>query len=349
MAVSRSGNAMMAKAHCLYGKRLNDGDYRNLLQKRTIGEIAGYLKSQTYYSAALTEVKEELIHREQLESLLSRYAHDAYMRLTKYSYGDEALLKIYVMQSEAEQLIAAARLLSAGAMDRFIADFPAYLSRHMSFDLFAVAACKTYDDLLNAVEGTGYYQVLGRFRPVSSSSRTDITALETGILTHYYEKILGLVRESYSGRARESLEKMIRLRVDLHNLGVIYRMKRYFGKDRAAVSARLLPVRSLISSKVYDEMLGAQDYAEVTETFSRQPVFRMYPVARGTGAERMITQLQRVKRQIARTQFRFSIEPAVAVYAYMTMLDIEIRNIVNIVEGVRYELPQNEIREMLVV
>lgn len=349
MAGSRSDNAVIAKVHCLYGKRLSESDYNILLQKHTIGEIAGYLKDQTYYAAALAEIKEELIHREQLESLLSRSTLDMYLRLSKYSYEDKTLIKIYIMQNEVEQLIAAARLLNAGEMNRFIAEFPAYLSKHMSFDLFRLAASKSYDDLLNAVQNTGYYQALGKYRPITSDVRIDITAFETGLLTYYYEKILGLVRESYGGHARESLEKMIYLRIDGHNFGVIYRMKRYFGKNRSDIEQCILPVKSLLSAQAYDKMLDAPDYVSAAEALSRQRAYRIYPIGRDAGAEHMITQLQRTKRRVAKLQFRFSIEPAVALYAYMTLLDIEIHNIVNIIEGVRYNLPQNEIKDMLVM
>ena len=42
---SQSTLAMAAKAKAMYGKHLKSEDYTELLRKRTVQEIAGYLKN----------------------------------------------------------------------------------------------------------------------------------------------------------------------------------------------------------------------------------------------------------------------------------------------------------------
>ena len=43
-----SDNAVLAKVRALYGKRLTENDYTQLMGKKTVGEVAAYLKKETY-------------------------------------------------------------------------------------------------------------------------------------------------------------------------------------------------------------------------------------------------------------------------------------------------------------
>lgn len=55
-ASNASGNAVLAKARALYGRRLRAEDYRRLMGCRTMSELAAALKEQPLYSAALADV-----------------------------------------------------------------------------------------------------------------------------------------------------------------------------------------------------------------------------------------------------------------------------------------------------
>ena len=51
-----SGNAVLAKARALYGRRLRADDYRRLMGCRTMPELAAALKEYPLYAEALAEV-----------------------------------------------------------------------------------------------------------------------------------------------------------------------------------------------------------------------------------------------------------------------------------------------------
>ena len=100
---------MSAKAKAMFGERLKANDYQSLLQKKSVSEIAAYLKNNTYYKATLDGINETQIHRghasiEQIHSLITeKYvnftkkqmdniidnikADDIYDRLKKSYYG----------------------------------------------------------------------------------------------------------------------------------------------------------------------------------------------------------------------------------------------------------------------
>ena len=57
----------------------------------------------------------------------------------------------------------------------------------------------------------------------------------------------------------------------------------------------------------------------------------------------------RMNFKTCRHYIRFSTHPSVVMVSYMLLLEAEIRDIITIVEGIRYKLPPGEIRKMLVI
>ena len=47
MSVSYADNAVLAKAHAMYGKRLTKENYTDMLNCRSLGELTNYLKTRT--------------------------------------------------------------------------------------------------------------------------------------------------------------------------------------------------------------------------------------------------------------------------------------------------------------
>jgi V/A-type H+-transporting ATPase subunit C len=326
MPVSRADNAMMAKARGLYGKRLKAQDYEMLLQKRGLPEIVGYLKNETYYGEALREVKEELIHREQLESLIDRRRFEIIASLARFSQNDKLFFTMYVMKSEIGQLLFAMRLLNAGEMQKFIVALPVHIAKYLSVDLFRLAAAKDYDGLLETCERTRYYPILRRFRPTLSDQPIDIPGCEAALLTQYWQALLGSARESYSGRTLEALEKLLYYQIDTHNVYVTYRMKRFFKAD---ASKYIVNIPTKMSRATLAALLAAESAESLTEILGRHNL-----------AARL---------KLNRRMFTFSFEPAVSAISYVSLLDIEAANIIRIVEGARYGLSPAETRALLII
>lgn len=326
MPVSRADNAVMAKARGLYGKRLKAKDYDMLLQKRSIPEIVGYLKNETYYGEALKEVKEELIHREQFESLIGRRRFETIASLARFSQNDKLFFTMYTMKSEIGQLLFAMRLLNAGEISKFIVALPVYFAKYAAIDLFKIAAAKNYDDLLEACEHSQYYRILVRFRPPLSDQPIDITGCEAALLTYYWQTLLDSARESYGGRTLAALEKLLYYQIDTHNVNVIYRMKRFFKAD---ASKFLVKIRTKQGPSALAALLAAPDAESLTEALSHHCL-----------AEQL-----RITRRI----FGVSFEPIVSVMSYASLLDIEAANIIRIIEGARYGLSPEEMRTLLII
>lgn len=64
--------AIFTKLKTMYGQSLTATDYQSLTLRRSVGEIAAYLKNETHFSQVLSNVKESMVRRGYLEDLLRR-------------------------------------------------------------------------------------------------------------------------------------------------------------------------------------------------------------------------------------------------------------------------------------
>jgi V/A-type H+-transporting ATPase subunit C len=350
MMLNYADNALMAKVRALYGSRLREEDYQHLLASKTVAEVAAYLKSDTLYADTLSEVKEELIPRGQLETFVRRHSLNLYTRLIRFSYNDRFFLSMYMMENEIRQLLLAIRFLNAGSMDRYIVALPVYLDKYLSIDLFALAKVRDYDQLLEIVAHSPYYDCIARYRPITSDKPVDIIACEHALLEHFYNTVFEMVEKDYSGATRDDLRAIIGTQVDFHNLQVVYRLRRYFGYSPDRVRKSMLHIKTAISPTLaYDPILYATGREEINEALRNAYVTRKFRIDSSRDSSWLSERLSRSRKALCHKTFRFSTKPMVIVLSYMFLLEIEVQNIVNIIEGIRYQIPAEEIRNLLII
>ena len=69
------------KARALYGKLLTSEDYKSLLERKNVPEVASYLKKNTVYSELLSEINENDVHRGDLEVLFMKSLYDDFVKI----------------------------------------------------------------------------------------------------------------------------------------------------------------------------------------------------------------------------------------------------------------------------
>lgn len=340
-------NVIYAKVKALYGKRLTLDDYNQLLSKGSVGEVAAYLRRQTIYADALQEVKEELIHRGQFENLIRKHLLNIVERLIKYDFNHSIFFHIYAMRNEIEQLLAALRMLGSGSMEQFIVSFPAYLNDYLSFDLFSLAKITSYDDLLEVVRHSEYYTVLGPFRPLSNAGPPDIVGVERALLAHYFQIALDFAEKHYHGEALYNLKHLLQEQIDIENLKLIYRMSKFFGESARNMWKLLLPEKGVLSPNDYRHIL--QDGIGIPERLSRLEDVYFLRRWKTTPVHDFEHKIDLHRQYRYRNIFRFSTSPVVVLMSYMTLMEIERDNLFNIIEGIRYAVPADTIRSMLII
>ena len=150
--MSAASYAVSAKARAKYGKFLTARDYSNLIACQSVAEVMVYLKSHTHYASVLSDVNERDVHRGWLELKLRQYLFDEFDSLCRYDSSVSAGFSRYVVEkTEVEQIVRFMILLNANSTDKFIFQFPAFLSKHTVLDVYKLANARDYGEFLEAL------------------------------------------------------------------------------------------------------------------------------------------------------------------------------------------------------
>ncbi len=345
-----SDKAMLTKARAMFGNRLIRKDYDELLRKESVPEVAAYLKNETHYRDILAGTDADSIHRGQLENLLRRNRFTRYMRLIHYDFaGGRDFYRYLLVGAEIAEILHMIRLLDAGKPEEYAFMLPTHLEAHTSFSLKAMASVKRFDELLVALERTDYRDILARFAPPDGKTMVDLTACETALMTYYYRFLFDRIQKEYHGATRARLREMVEYQVDADNLVHVYRLKLFFHADEAYIRSCLLPFDTP-GKNLIEKMIGAASAGELRSIVEKSRLGR-FAQAQSTefDSEYIEDLTKRGRSHSSYKNMRFSVETPVVIVSFMTQQDIEVENLINIIEGIRYSLDSGDIARMLII
>lgn len=339
--------AIIAKAKSMRANRLNKEDYDELLHKKSVAEIAGYLKNETQYAYALRDVRENNIHRGQLENILKQKIFRDIATL--YHYADLAkkpYYQLHVQQIELELILQQLRVLISQEFADAIAKLPLFMRDYTTFELLRLGNVRSYDELLDVLARTKYAEVLAPFHPgKSKESSIDYTACERTLQRWYCEHVFEVIDQTMKGQEKKDLREFHALDFELSNMTKIYRFKRYFNAREDVIREALLPVYDHISQAKVEQMLAQPDAA----AFLRLLKESWYHLDI-TDAEHIYIEwyMDRFRYQKAHKHMYYTTSAPLIFSSYLYLQRIELENIISIIEGVRYQAESEDIAAMLI-
>lgn len=356
MLSSFTSQALATKVKARFGKRLTESQYQELLHKRSVAELAGWLKNQPAYSNVLKDVQESAIHREQLENILRRNIFAQYMELLNFNFdGKDSYYVQRVRKLEVDQILQMVQALNSGDVQGYVSQVPSFASHYARFDFMSLSGAEDFDGLINALRGTPYAALMMPLRPLPGKL-IDYPSCEKTLYSNYYKELYFLLGHSFNKKVSDELTKSISIRAQLLNLESIYRLKRYFSMSPEEIKPYLLPgyavnpQKKLGDKRLFDRLLNAATPEEFLQIFAASH-FGKYTQGDEAGLEgHLIEQVsQRISYRFSIQKLCFSTSAPVILTAYIALLEIEVQNLVTIIEGIRYGLAAEEIEKMLIV
>lgn len=343
--MSYAAGAMSAKAKAMFGNRIKAADYQILLQKKSISEIASYLKKETYFSHILAGINEMSIHRGQLEALIRLDLFDRFSNLIRYYNTKESEFYRYIIiEIEIEQILGRIRAFEISDNINFISKLPTYLGKYTTFDINKLLNINDYDELLELLSNTDYYPIVKSFE-VDDIGDFDFNSFEAALRNYYYKKVLNILDKEFSGQVKEEIKDVYLTRIELENITRIYRLKKYFRTPPDEIRKLLVPIFSRISNKELNELIDHVDADKIYD-FLTQTAYKNYM----DDEHRMYIDYhaKRIHYNINKKYLIFSTNPDLVLFTYMVLSEVEIQNIVDIIEGARYNIASDKIEQLLI-
>lgn len=341
-----AANSIMAKAHALYGRKLTSKNYSDLLACKSVGEAASYLKTRTAYAEVMENCAAASLHRTQLETILKQRVFNQCVSLCRYemSIGQD-FYKYFMIQGDIEQIITCLRLLSTSDPHDYLMIVPDFFNQHTEIDLYALASAKNMKGVLEALSGSPYKAVLEPYF-TEDINNISITQIETALEEYMYSEIEKLIVSSFPKKTGEEIMDFFKTRADLLYIVRLYRIKSFYkNNDNIFWAMHAEHKYSLLSKKILEEMKNAKTCDELMSI--------VYKSSYGSDFRRFEFKyiedcVHRVAFYRGLRNFRYSTNPYLIMLCYVYLAETELENVIHIIEGIRYNVPREEIASLLV-
>ena len=342
---AQANNAIITKAKAIYGNFLKKEDYERLSKMHSIVDLVSYLKKQKNYQQILRDIQETTVHRGHLESLIKKNAFDHIYRLIKQVYSkDESFYRLNIVHQENEIILSALRAIISDDQEDARGKIPYFFDVHTPIDLTKLLKASTFDEILDAVEKSDYYPIL---KPFYTNNKDNIRYLdiEHALELYYYDEAFKRIEENYKGSLKKDLESIFETRIELSNIIKIYRLKKFYQADPVTIKSVIIKKHSRISEKKLDEIIAINNPNLILKYLSLSEYAKFTNEKEYVYVEYYAGQ---IRFDLAKKYMYFATEVPKVYQAFITLSEIEIENITNIIEGIRYQVDENEIRQMLI-
>lgn len=338
-------NATVAKIMAIYGKRVTPQDYAEMMNKQSVSEAAEYLKKNTHYSSVLSSIDTNTVHRGMLENLLRRSVFETYMRITGFEHiSKQEFYNYKIIQTEIDEILRCIRFINARSK-KMITDVPIYINKLTSFDLIELAKVRDFKELLAFLRKTPYYDVLKKAK-VNSEGFADVTNCET-LLRSYY---INVMKSSLHFKKSDADQFMTLLETDIDLINIInaYRLTAFFGENGDTIEEDMLPFYGRLSAARQREIYNAPGSEEFIRRFSKTYYGKLM-IENGYDINNIEHSARQLRYKYAKSALKRSSSAPLSVYAFIFLLEIEVRNLISIIEGIRYGVEAGKIASLIIM
>jgi V/A-type H+-transporting ATPase subunit C len=337
-------SSVNAKVKALYGKLLTKYDYEELLSSRTVRDIAGYLKKNTGYSSVLSNVEEYLIHRSELEMLLKTSLLDNYVKIMLFLKGNTGkFLKAAFLRYELEDLKLLFRIIYTDRESEAIVNSLVFLKNYSNLDFVRLVGSKNISEMIAGLRESQYYKVLSPF--LNSTQQPNLFDIEMALDLHYFMNILKLKDRLLTGFDRKSITHSFGTEIDIMNLFMLYRCKMLFRIPDELIFKYIIPHWYRLSRGQLINLSQTSEMDEYKRLLLQTKYARIFePNKEHLWERNSMTYMHNLYKR----QFRKDCYNLGGAMAYLHLKEMDIKNIITLIEGVRYSLPKEKLRSYLV-
>ncbi len=340
----RSYSGITTKSKAKQGKLLKKEDYEELLSQPSVRDFVLFIKSQEAYRPFFETFNENIVHRGQIEKVLKHSLFESYESL--YSFANEQQRKQMALVSfhyEINILSECLRRVYSKDIDIDYRSYQKILNNHINLPLEQLVEAKSIETFLDALKGTRYEHV---FEPILNSKSYTLFDLLMHLNCYYYKTVWKLKNKVLTAKQNVTFTKCIGSKIDVQNLMLIYRCKKYYKVDANKILSILIPVNYRLSKSEMNELINT---SSVSEFINRvQKTRYKIPLEHVTQEDMERVYYQRIAKAYTDSKRMDPISMS-SIFCYLYLKERELDNLTTIIEGIRYGLSKEKIQEFLIV
>ena len=333
-----------AKIRAMSGRLLKPADYEVLIGQKTVEEVVGRLSERGDYARVLSKLSRSEMHRGFIEQKMTANLAGDFNNI--YFYLTDFGLREYLSAFFLNNRIDVIKFLLGAVCDErdmsySLPDIAAVMGGKMGNGPQEAVSAKTVPEFIEALRGTVFHGALSKN---FSGGMPELFDMETELDIYYYMNLWDFTRKKADRGNRKAMADIVGTQIDLKNIIWICRLKSNYNVSENVIYAHLIPARHRLTREQIAEMAEAADMAELRKAVGRTAYGGCFGDLNRT--ERAFHHYMNGIYRRSRAKNPGSLANAVS---YLYFKELEIKNIISVIECVRYGLGRDETLEYLVI
>lgn len=333
--------AVNTKLHARRRALLNQSDWNKMLDFKNVKEVIEFLKKKYGYKEVIPATSTEEVHRGELEVALNQYVIYEIEKILYYFSGPyKEFFKTLLMRYEIDNLQLILRTIARDEETDEVKERFVYSEKYRLVSYDKLLSSRSVMQFVENLKGTPYYEIL------KTTTQEDLTKREFHMemkLNILFYRLLTEKAKRLNEEDRKIAEDMVGTEIDYLNIQWIYRATKYFDISREEILIYSIPGGRKISFARLKELIytkNLEEFKRLAENYLGYALFdENNDISLEIATDKMIYQL------VKNLKDNENIEMPLA---YIYRMGIEVKELIAVTEGIRYELPKEEIKKFLV-
>lgn len=336
-------SSINTKVHAKMRGTLNNADYDRLVNMRSVPEAAEYLKNNTRFAEIFRGIDVENIHRGQLEARLHMLmTRDLKSFLAFSGTSAKFFLSLFAIKDEIVYLKILLRLIMSDSPPGFAGTYRFEGDFYNDIDFTALANAKDFDTFANMLSGTIYGKVFHSF--IGHPKRQNLFEIENALDLFYRNLVFNYMSKYLSKNEKGFAEKTFGAETDIDNIMLIVRAKKYYGMTADMIYPYICTKSYRLKKEELQSIAEADSDSGMMDAIGKTCYARLFSGGLKNAESRIsVYTLELHSRMFHKNPY--SIE---SILYFIKLKQIEIKNIIMIIEGIRYGVEPETIKGYLI-
>ena len=317
-----------AKLKGMYAKRLKDDDLQDLAKQNNLKSAVAILKNK---SSSLNVLSEDA-DREQIEKVLNGEIIYDIEKIVKYlDKNDTQIFNLLISKYEIRCIKKAIKLLySKNEYDENIKIW----TNTIFTDLKGLESIKSIDEFFKIINNTKYKKILKKYFE-NKDTEYSIFEIENKM---YLKSIYN------SAGNNKNLKKMIGAKIDFTNILWIYRMKKYYNFSEDKIEKSIIDINYALKKNQILLLVKAKNIEELNEILKKT----VYSNIATDDIYELECNMKKYLHGLYIKNFKSNLLSINCIYSYLNLVELENKDIISIIEAVRYGIDKEKLLKKLI-
>ncbi len=256
-------SGIVTKTKAMEARLITTKDYEDLSNLTSVTDFINFLKTQPAYQSLFANCDERLLHRNEIEHILTNSLYLEYAKLFRFAnIKQRKALEPIFFRYEVNILKACLHNVFSkeGELRYDLSVFEPFFAKHSELNIRNLSGSLSLDEFINHLKCTRYYDF---FHKIQQNPEATLYDYEVQLDIYYFMSVWKNKKLYSKSNDLSALTDIIGKKIDYLNIMWIYRSKKYYDVDSSHIYSYIIPIHYKLSSKQLMNLIEAGSLEEL--------------------------------------------------------------------------------------